>query len=78
MQLSGTSKYLGKSPVKKGTVRVTHAECHQALAALGATYSVMLLLLIIGVVYAARRRTQIREKFGITGSHWGDLCTWFW
>ena len=57
---------------------LANAECHQALAALGATSCVMVVLAIIGVVYAARRRTQIRQKFGITGSRLGDFCTWYW
>ena len=59
-------------------LRSLSAECHQALAALGATYCVMVVLAIIGVVYAAQRRTQIRKQFGIAGSRLGDICTWCW
>lgn len=53
-------------------------ECHQAMAAMGATYSLMVLLAVVGIAYAARRRTQIREKFGIAGSRMGDFCAWCW
>ncbi|KAL0037876.1 hypothetical protein WJX79_003353 [Trebouxia sp. C0005] len=53
-------------------------ECHQAMAAMGATYCLMVLLAIVGIVYAARRRTQIRERFGIAGSRMGDFCAWCW
>lgn len=31
-----------------------------------------------GTVYAASRRTQIRELLGIEGSPVGDLCAWLW
>ena len=32
------------------------------------------MLSLIGIVYAAHRRTQIRKKFGIAGSVLGDFC----
>ncbi len=48
------------------------------MAAMGVVYTLMVLLAVIGVVYAARRRTQIREKFSIAGSRMGDFCAWCW
>ena len=38
----------------------------------------MVVLAVIGTVYAARRRTQICEKFGIAGCQMEDFCLWFW
>lgn len=57
---------------------LTNAECQQALAGLHVLYLLMVVLAIVGTVYAARRRTQIREKFGIAGSRLEDFCSWFW
>ena len=37
-----------------------------------------ILLAVSGFIYAARRRTQIREKFGIAGSRMSDMCSWLW
>lgn len=36
------------------------------------------LLGLLGVVYAARRRTQMREQFGIAGTRMNDFCSWLW
>ena len=35
-------------------------------------------LAFVGVLYAGRRRTQMREKFGIAGTRLSDLCSWLW
>lgn len=39
---------------------------------------IVIVLACIGAVYAARRRTEIRKKFGIAGTYMGDICTWIW
>jgi len=38
----------------------------------------MMLCFFAGVAYCAYRRTQLREKFGIAGTRFGDFCTWLW
>lgn len=53
-------------------------ECHQAQAVQGFSFGVLALLSLIGTIYAAYRRTQIRKKFGIAGSVLGDFCQWIW
>ena len=48
------------------------------LATIRGALVVMMVLAGVGTVYAARRRTEIRTKFGIAGSRLGDFCTWCW
>ncbi|KAI5925186.1 PLAC8-domain-containing protein [Camillea tinctor] len=37
-----------------------------------------LTLLTSGWIFSMIKRTEIRERFGIPGSGWGDCCTAFW
>ena len=41
-------------------------------------FCLAMLLAFFGVVYAARRRSQMREAFGIAGTRMKDFCSWFW
>ncbi|KAL0052064.1 hypothetical protein WJX82_007301 [Trebouxia sp. C0006] len=53
-------------------------ECHAAQALQGISFVPLVLVGLIGTVYATYRRTQIRKKFGIAGSELGDFCQWCW
>jgi Cys-rich protein (TIGR01571 family) len=33
---------------------------------------------LVGVYYLSRRRTMLREAFGIAGSHFKDFCLYAW
>lgn len=54
------------------------ADCQQAIMTMNGLFALTVLLALIGVVYAARRRTQMRETFGIAGTHMSDFCSWLW
>jgi len=58
---------------KDGTVYEINDKCmpYQPLKFFAAVITAAL-----GVAYAAKRRTQMREKFGIAGSPTGDLFSW--
>ena len=43
---------------------------------LAALYNLAIVSFVIGVIYAARQRTLMRQKFLIPGSKWRDLWTW--
>lgn len=53
-------------------------ECQQALFLMNGMFFLAVVLAFVGVLYAARRRTQMREKFGIAGTQMSDLCSWLW
>lgn len=54
------------------------AECNAAVGLfLGAAIFTMVLS-VIGAIYAAHHRSQIRQKFGIAGCFLGDCCAWYW
>lgn len=53
-------------------------ECRSAMANASKFQGIMGILAVLGIVYAAWRRGQLRNKFGISGSTLGDCCIWYW
>lgn len=51
-------------------------ECQRAMMTMTLFYVIMSFTVIAGLVYFARRRTAIRERFGIAGSRLGDFLSW--
>lgn len=68
---------LPSQPIKTECYLVA-AECSDAVSQMIGAGIVMAILMSFGAVYAARHRTQIRQKFGIAGSRLGDFCAWYW
>ena len=52
------------------------AECVQAGAILACLTAFAVLMGILGICYAARRRMQLRQRFHIAGSSSCDCCAW--
>ena len=50
------------------------AECEAALYAVGRDVLVLAVSVIIGIVYAARRRTLLRKQLGIAGALRAIVC----
>ncbi|GFH20301.1 uncharacterized protein HaLaN_17396 [Haematococcus lacustris] len=54
-------------------------QCMDAVAPAALSVSIMMVLgLVVLITYAARRRTMMRERFGIPGSSRADCCLWTW
>ena len=52
------------------------AGCQKAFLGLAALDTLAIVSFVVGVIYAARQRTLMRQKFVIPGSKSRDLWTW--
>lgn len=56
----------------------TVADCTAAVRVFVGVTMFTYFLTVVGAIYAAHHRSQIRRKFGIAGSFLGDCCAWYW
>lgn len=67
----------GHDPCILTMVHDLPAECRDnVIGGLAGIFVVAIAVVVTAVVYAARRRQQIREQFGIEGTFKGDLLSW--